>query len=205
MIPGVAASQRRMARRNAPPTGWVAITRTGGGVLRQGLTLNAINSLADADGMGTVTYQWYADNVLVGSGSSYSLTQADVGKVIRVDASYTDGRGTVESVAGAIVGPIANVNDAPTGSVTISGTPTEGQTLTASNTLADVDGMGAVRYQWLADGVMIIGATGSNYTLTAADAGKVITVTASYTDGFGTTESATSVGVGPVVAATDPH
>ena len=76
------------------------------------------------------------------TGSTYTLTQADVGTTITVVASYTDGQGTAESVTSAGVGPVANVNDAPTGSVTISGTPTEDQILTASNTLADEDGLG---------------------------------------------------------------
>ena len=35
-------------------------------------------------------------------------------------------------------GVVAAVNTSPTGAVTISGTPAKGQTLTASNTLADV-------------------------------------------------------------------
>ncbi|WP_341923414.1 hypothetical protein, partial [Polaromonas sp. YR568] len=48
-----------------------------------------------------------------------------------------------------------NTNEAPTGSVTISGTPTQGQTLTAANTLADADGLGTVAYQWKANGVNI--------------------------------------------------
>ena len=64
----------------------------------------------------------------------------DRGKVITVVASYTDGHGTAESVASADTSAVANLNDAPTGSVTIAGTATQGQTLTASNTLADADG-----------------------------------------------------------------
>ena len=46
---------------------------------------------------------------------------------------------------------MANVNDAPTGSVTITGTATQGQTLTAGNTLADADGMGTVPLRRSAD------------------------------------------------------
>ena len=36
----------------------------------------------------------------------------------------------------------------PTGSVTISGTARQGETLTASNTLADADGLGTITYTW---------------------------------------------------------
>jgi hypothetical protein len=88
---------------------------------------------------------------------------------------------------------ITDINDAPTGAVTLSGTPTQGQILTASNTLTDLDGIpssgvGAIRYQWKADGNEIAGATGSTYQLTQAEVGKIITVTASYIDNYGTAE-----------------
>jgi hypothetical protein len=81
------------------------------------------------------------------------------------------------------------VNDAPTGAVVITGTPTQNQTLTASNTLADVDGLGTITYQWRAAGVVIAGATSSTLVLGAAQVGKVISVSASYTDGGGTLTS----------------
>ncbi|MCE9688681.1 hypothetical protein LZP73_21300, partial [Shewanella sp. AS16] len=68
----------------------------------------------------------------------------------------------VTSSATAAVG---NVNDAPTGSVSITGTAIEDQSLTASNTLGDADGLGSISYQWLRDGSNISGATGSSYLL----------------------------------------
>ena len=45
---------------------------------------------------------------------------------------------------------------APTGIVTIYGTPQVGQTLTVSNDLADADGLGVISYQWYRDGVPIV-------------------------------------------------
>ena len=82
------------------------------------------------------------------TGSSITLGQGDVGKTITVTASYTDTQGTAESVASSATSAVANVNDDPTGSVTISGTATQGETLTASNTLADADGLGTITYTW---------------------------------------------------------
>ena len=53
------------------------------------------------------------------------------------------------------------LNADPTGSVTISGTPTEGELLTAeTSTLADADGIGTISYQWNRDGRPINGSTG---------------------------------------------
>ncbi|MFY0683875.1 MAG: BspA family leucine-rich repeat surface protein [Balneola sp.] len=93
------------------------------------------------------------------------------------------------------------VNSSPTGSVTISGTAQEDETLTASNTLADEDGLGAITYQWQRGGVNIVGATNSTYTLVQDDVGEVITVVASYTDGEGTAESETSAGTDVVISS----
>ena len=163
-------------------------------------------TLADADGLsGPISYQWYLDGVAIGgaTGATYTAVPADVGGVITVVASYTDDQGTFESVSSGATAAVTNVNYAPTGSVTISGTPTEDQTLTASNTLADADGMGPVSYQWQRDGVDIGGATGSTYILGDADVGTTITVVAGYTDGDGTNESVSSAGVGPIANVND--
>ena len=43
----------------------------------------------------------------------------------------------------------------PTGSVQISGTPKVGNVLTASNDLADADGLGSITYQWKRNGSII--------------------------------------------------
>ncbi len=71
-------------------------------------------------------------------------------------------------------------NTAPTGSVTIDNTtPAQGDVLTASNTLADADGLsGPISYQWQRDGVNIGGATGATYTTVQADVGATISVVA---------------------------
>ena len=87
---------------------------------------------------------------------------------------------------------VNNVNYDPTGSVTITGDAKTGQTLTASNDLADVDGLGTISYQWSKDGADISGATDTTYILSDSDIGSTITVKATYTDGDGTTETVTS-------------
>ena len=76
-----------------------------------------------------------------------------------------------------------------------------GQTLSADTTgITDVDGLDDVifQYQWLADGAVIAGATGSTYTLTSDDEGKAITVRVDFTDDAGNEETLTSA---PVVVA----
>ena len=185
-----------------PPTGAVSII----GTATQGQTLAASSTLADADGLGVIGYQWQSNgvNIIGATSPSFVLTESQVGKAITVAASYTDQLGTAESVLSSATSTVVNVNDLPTGGVTIAGTATQGQTLTASNNLADADGLGAVNYQWKADGVAISGATSSNLVLTATQVGKAITVAANYTDGHGTAESVASSATAAVLKLVDP-
>jgi Ca2+-binding RTX toxin-like protein len=188
---------------NDVPTGSVTIS----GTTTEGQTLTASNTLADPDGLGAITYQWQAGGVDIGgeTASTLLLTQAQVGKTITVVASYTDLGGAAESVPSSATASVANLNQAPTGSVTISGTATQGQTLTASNTLADTDGLGTISYQWQADGADIVGATDTSLLLTQAQVGTVITVLANYTDDGSQEESIPSAGTTPVANVNDPH
>ncbi|HJV02675.1 MAG TPA: choice-of-anchor L domain-containing protein, partial [Burkholderiaceae bacterium] len=125
-----------------------------------------------------------------------------------VELSYQidDGHGASISasqlfvVAPAITVP---VNHAPTGAIAIEGVAQQGQTLSATSTLADADGMGALSYQWLADGSAIAGATAASVTLTEAQVGKAITVLASYTDGLGNAEAVGSAATAAVLNVND--
>ena len=119
---------------------------------------------------------------------------------IKGAGSGVDFGGTLVSFTGTnvltssqLTGGVAN--NAPTGTVTISGTATQGQTLTATNNLADADGLGAITYQWQSNGANITGATNNTYLLTQTEIGKAISVIASYTDLHGTAEAVTSSSV----------
>ena len=163
-----------------------------------GETLTASNDLQDDDGMGSVTYHWYAGGKEVGTGASYQLTEADKGKTITVKAEYTDGKQHAESVSSSATAAVEDSGTTPPpgapnqpGSVAISGEAKVGGELTA--TVSDGDGVpNSVQYQWLRDGQPIDGATGKTYRLTAADAGHKITVQASYDDNAAHHENPTS-------------
>ncbi|WP_183909347.1 retention module-containing protein, partial [Simiduia aestuariiviva] len=158
-------------------------------------------TISDANGAtGAVTYQWFADGVAIvgATGSTLTLTDAEVGKSITVQASYTDDEGFSESPSSTATAAVVAVNDGA--NVTITGTPQENETLTAN--VSDPDGAtGPIAYQWYADGVAIGGATGNTYTLTGAQIGSAITVQATYTDDQGFAESPLSTATGAVVAA----
>ncbi|MDO9104182.1 MAG: putative Ig domain-containing protein, partial [Methylovulum sp.] len=186
------AATATVTNANEAPVGIPVIT----GSVTQGATLTADTSgITDADGLGVFSYVWKAGGTVIGSasGSTYTLTEAEVGKTITVEVSYTDGHGTAEHTTSIATPVVANVNDAPVGLPTITGTAQQGQTLTAATAgISDADGLGIFSYIWKADSTTIGSATGNTYTLTAAEVGKTITVVVSYTDGHGTAESITS-------------
>ncbi len=201
------AATASVANVNDSPTGAVTIT----GTATQGQTLTADTStIVDPDGPSNLTfsYQWKrgGTDISGATSSTYVLTQADVGSVITVVVSWTDSGSTVETLTSAATASVANVNDLPTGAVTITGTATQGQTLTAdTSTIVDPDGPSNLTfsYQWKRGGTDISGATSSTYILTQADVGSVITVVVSWTDAGGTSESLTSAATASVANVND--
>ena len=186
---------------NSTPTGVVTIS----GTALEGETLTAANNLSDANGLGTISYQWQRDGVDISSATTntYVLTSADVGALITVVASYTDGDGYAEQVASSATAQVGAVNFAPTGSVTITGTVAEKETLSVSHDLSDANGLGAISYQWQRDGADVSGATSSSYLLSYEDVDAVMSVTATYTDGAGNEETVASTPTVPVSRVND--
>ncbi|MBO9707843.1 MAG: M10 family metallopeptidase C-terminal domain-containing protein [Caulobacter sp.] len=194
---------------NGPHTGTVTIT----GTVTEDQVLTAVSTLADPGGLGTLHYDWQRDSgsgfVSIGAAdqATYTLGDADVGKTIRVVVSYTDGQGVAESETSAATAVVANVNDAPTGAVAITGAAVEDQILTAVSTLADVDGLGTLHYDWQRDtgsGFVSIGAADqATYTLGDADVGAAIRVRVTYTDQHGTAEAVLSTATGAIANVND--
>ena len=192
-------SSATAAVANVNDAGTVTIS----GPAAQGRTLSATAS--DIDGTGALSYQWKANGSAISgaTAASFVLTEAQVGKAITVTASYTDGHGTAEAVTSGATRAVVNVNQAPSGAVTISGVATQGEVLTAANTVADADGLGTISYQWKANDVVIAGATAATLMLTEAQVGKAITATAGYTDENGTAETVTSSATAAVANVND--
>ncbi|MCS5702610.1 MAG: VCBS domain-containing protein, partial [Acidobacteria bacterium] len=198
---------------NVNDVGSVAIS----GTVAEDSTLTATVTDDDNDGTDdTYTYSWESSSDLsswssIGSNSNqYALTQSEVGKYIRASVSYTDDDGTVESHSSQTTGTASNVDDDNTAVPTISGTLTQGQTLTASpvplsgndedgTTDADANSYAGYSYQWQSCTTTttstcgdISGATSSTYALTNSEVSKYMRVTVSYTDDLSTAESVNS-------------
>ncbi|MDA7888957.1 Ig-like domain-containing protein [Pirellulales bacterium] len=156
------------------------------------------------------------DGALPGDDAGVSVSMIPNGTLVAVGADYADPNGNqsgsvqvykkfaVLSESGTTVGVTINsVNDPPTGDVTVDGIAEEDRVLTATNDLADIDGLGVIAYEWSRDGDLISGATASTYTLTQDDVGSTITATARYTDNHGTLETVTSSATSPVLNVND--
>ena len=184
------------------------------GTAQVGQTLTASTSgISDSNGLANVifTYQWIANDgtedtdIQNATGSTYILATADEGKTIKVRVSFTDDGGNQETRTSAVTVAVAAIpNSAATGAPTISGTAQVGQALTAStSSISDSNGLAnaTFTYQWLADDTDITDATGSTYTLAAADEGKTIKVRLSFTDDSGHQETLTSAATVAVASA----
>jgi len=149
----------------------------------------------DDDGVtGTPTYQWQVSSDggttwsdiggVRATGKNLSLTVAESGKSVRAVSFYNDEGGVAEAPESNVIAvPKFNVQ----GSVTLAGTQSPGQVLTAL--VSDQNGLAeaAPSYQWQVstDGVNftdIAGATYSAYTLGNADGGKYVRVNVTYSD-----------------------
>ena len=181
---------------NTPPTGSPVIV--GSALEDQVLVVNT-DTIVDIDGLGSFSYQWLRNASTVGTEVSYMLGDADVGQSIQVRVSYIDGAGNAEVLASQATAPVTNVNDAPVGTVAISGSAVMGATLVASHTVVDADGMpNLVSYRWQSsiDGstwMDIAGASAANFTVGDSQlVGSLLRVRMNFVDGFGTLETVNS-------------
>ena len=126
------------ARADSPATGSPSIT----GTVQVGETLTADTSgISDSDGLGGVTYayQWLADDADISgaTGTTYTLVDADEGKSIKVQVSFTDDAGNDESLTSDATAAVAAVESQAT-------EPPPAPT----NLTAVVNGDGSVTLSW---------------------------------------------------------
>ena len=214
-----AATATVAARPNRPATGAPII----GGTVRVGETLATdVLGIVDEDGLenATFSYQWISNDgttdadIQGETGATYTLTDANEGKTVKVRVSFTDDADNEETVTSAATATVAARPNRPaTGSPIIGGTVRVGETL-ATDVLgiADEDGLenATFSYQWISnDGTTdadIQGETGATYTLASAYVGKTIKVKVTFTDDADNEETLTSPATAEVAAGvpTDP-
>ena len=125
----------------------------------------------------TLTYRWYRSGVLIAgqTGSSYSLTTDDLGKIVNVRVTATApgyASASVTSTSTVVtVGRLLTATPTPT----ISGTAKFGATLTA---IPGEWGPApvALSYRWYINSTRVDGATASTFVVPASAVGKTVTV-----------------------------
>ena len=211
------AGQQQIA--NNPATGGPII----GGTARVGETLATdVLGIADEDGLenATFSYQWISNDgttdadIQGETGATYTLTDANEGKTVKVRVSFTDDADNKETVTSAATATVAARPNRPaTGAPIIGGTARVGETLATDILgIADEDGLenATFSYQWISnDGTTdadIQGETGATYTLASAYVGKTIKVKVTFTDDADNEETLTSPATAEVAAGvpTDP-
>jgi hypothetical protein len=181
----------------------ISDTTSGSSTVREGDVLTASASGLRSDSDNTVSYQWQRSDdgsfsaghiSNIGTGSTYTVVEADENSHIRVQATATNGGGLHATATSTATATVLDV--LPTLSVSISGNAIEGSTLTATATQSS-DGTMTVAYQWQnsSDGTTwsdIGGATHSTYTLIESDENKFVRVHTSASDDTGQTVTADS-------------
>lgn len=121
---------------------------------------------------------------------TFTPGDAQVGRFLRVVVQVDGNSRESDEVR------VANVNDAPRGTLAVSGTARQGETIAVADAVADADGIpaGGRVYHWQAQGANgvwtdIAGANGAAFTLTEAEAGRAVRAVLAYTDRHGTAET----------------
>ena len=150
----------------------------------------------------TLQYQWKANGVVVigATAATYKLTAAQAGKALTVTVTGTKAGYTTASKTSAPTAAIAAGSLGPAPVPTITGMTKVGYTLTA---VPGTWGPAPVtlKYQWKANGVVIVGANAATYKPAAAQAGKALTVTVTATKTGYTTAAKTSAGTAAITPA----
>jgi hypothetical protein len=150
----------------------------------------------------TFTYQWRrsGSTTVIGTAARYTLGAADIGKTLTVTVTATKTGFLTTSKSSVATATVASATFATAPTPTITGAAVFGETLRAvTGTWSNAPGF---TYQWKRSGSTAVIGTLANYTLTAADIGKTITVTVVGTKTGFTTLSKTSATTLAVVTAT---
>ena len=147
------------------------------GLAQVGQTLTANTDALD--GTGTLSYQWrHNENSISGAvNKTYLVQSEDEGLTLTVKVTRAGFEGEIISE------PTDAVPFTLTGKVSIDGITRIGETLTANT--GELNGSGAISYQWRRSGNNISGAADKTYLVQSADLGLTLTVRVTRADNTG--------------------
>ena len=159
------------------------------------------SAIMDDDGMGNVQVQWQISsdgeawmNLTGAVQQSFTPRETHVGQQLRVQISYVDGQGNLETLVSPPSTRVQNVNDKPTGAPRLAGEAREeGALVVDTSLIADEDGVGTYSVIWQrsstkTDWQAYPNAIGEVLQLTQNHVGYSYRAVVSYTDRHGTKE-----------------
>ena len=159
------------------------------------------SSVVDGDGVGSMQVQWQiSDNGQVWSNLSGEIRQSftprerHVGRLLRVQLSYVDGQGNLETILSPPSSPVQNVNDKPNGAPQLVGAAMEEDALVVDTSMiSDDDGLGNLSIIWQrsstkTDWQAFPEVNGEVLPLQQRHVGYSYRAVVSYVDGHGTKE-----------------
>lgn len=141
---------------------------------------------------------------------SFTPRERHVGQRLRVQISYVDGHGNLETLVSPPSTPVQNVNDKPTSAPRLAGIAREEDALVVDKSLiADEDGVGPYSVIWQrssskTDWQAFPDAVGEILPLTQSHVGYSYRAVVSYTDGHGTREILVTSPSETVINVDDP-
>ena len=159
------------------------------------------SSVVDGDGVGSMQVQWQiSEDGAVWSNLSGEIRQSftprerHVGRRLRVQLSYVDGQGNLETILSPASTPVQNVNDKPNGAPQLVGAAREEDALVVDTSMiSDDDGLGNFAIIWQrsstkTDWQAFPETNGEVLQLAQRHVGYSYRAVVSYTDGHGTKE-----------------
>ena len=159
------------------------------------------SSVVDGDGVGSMQVQWQiSEDGTVWSNLSGEIRQSftprerHVGRRLRVQLSYVDGQGNLETILSPASTPVQNVNDKPNGAPQLVGAAREEDALVVDTSMiSDDDGLGNFSIIWQrsstkTDWQAFPEINGEVLQLSQRHVGYSYRAVVSYTDGHGTKE-----------------
>ncbi len=201
------------AQTNATQTPSSNVTETASSVSDEGVETGSFvaieddpliidaSSVVDGDGVGSMQVQWQiSDNGQVWSNLSGEIRQSftprerHVGRLLRVQLSYVDGQGNLETILSPPSSPVQNVNDKPNGAPQLVGAAMEEDALVVDTSMiSDDDGLGNLSIIWQrsstkTDWQAFPEVNGEVLPLQQRHVGYSYRAVVSYVDGHGTKE-----------------
>ena len=159
------------------------------------------SSIVDGDGVGSMQVQWQIsdDGAIWGNlageiRQSFTPRERHVGRRLRVQLSYVDGQGNLETIISPASTPVQNVNDKPNGAPQLVGAAREEDALVVDTSMiSDDDGLGNFSIIWQrsstkTDWQAFPETNGEVLQLGQRHVGYSYRAVVSYTDGHGTKE-----------------